>query len=85
MLSALQARYLARAVAKAEEAARKPRLGTALRQVERFIDALLESTMENSALIWILFHQTAVEEDELSAVHDALLRLVRHQGPGKVV
>src|SRR5262249_54285857 len=78
LLSTLRARYLARTVARAEEAACRRAPQTALRRVERFIDALLESTVENGPLVWILFHQTAIEgEDELVVVHEAFLGLIR--------
>lgn len=78
LLSTLRARYLARTVARAEEAACRRAPRTALRRVERFIDALLESTVENGPLVWILFHQTAIEgEDELAVVHEAFLGLIR--------
>jgi len=76
LLSALRNRYLARAVTRAEQAAGLPG-GAAMDRVERFVDVLLESIGANGALIWILFHETAIEEDdELAAVYEPLLALV---------
>jgi AcrR family transcriptional regulator len=76
LLSALRNRYLAGAVARAQQAA-EPLGGTVMDRVERFVDVLLESIEANGQLIWILFHETAVEEDdELAAVYEPLLALV---------
>jgi AcrR family transcriptional regulator len=77
LLSALRARYLQRTISQAEMAAQGGRSGTVLEHIERFVEALLDSTVANGALIWILFHQTATEEDELAAVQDVMLALIR--------
>jgi len=76
LLSALRNRYLARAVARAAQAAELLG-GAAMDRVERFVDVLLDSIEANGPLIWVLFHETAIEEDdELAAVYEPLLALV---------
>jgi AcrR family transcriptional regulator len=78
LLSALRARYLGRTVAAAERSAAEPPELPALERVERFLDALLAVTGRNGPLIWALFHQSPIEEDdELAAIHGPLLALVR--------
>jgi AcrR family transcriptional regulator len=79
LLSALRSRYLQRTISQAETAAQGGRTGTVLEHIERFVEALLDSTVENGELIWILFHQTATDEDELAAVQDVMLAMI-HDG-----
>jgi AcrR family transcriptional regulator len=78
LLSALRARYLGRIVAVAEQVAQDARDASALEAVEGFLDALLTATGTDGALVWALFHQSPVDEDdELAAIHDPLLALIR--------
>lgn len=78
LLSAVRARFLGRAVGAAQRAADDVAGGSALHRVERFLDVLLEATGDNGPLIWALFHQAPIEEeDELAAIHGPLLALVR--------
>jgi AcrR family transcriptional regulator len=80
ILSALRARYLARITAHADAAARRVRTRAPAVRIERFFAALLESTVDNGELVWILFHQTAVEEEnELAGISDALFSLIRDE------
>jgi AcrR family transcriptional regulator len=77
LLSGLRARYLGRTVAHAETTARQGRTRAALARVDRFLEAILQSTADNHELLWILFHQTAIEEEnELEGIYEALLALV---------
>jgi AcrR family transcriptional regulator len=78
VLAALRARWVERTVAEAAAtaAARRPR--SALQRIERFLTVLLDITVRDGALIWILFHVTATEEeDELAGVYVYLLDVVR--------
>jgi AcrR family transcriptional regulator len=78
VLAALRARWVERTVAESASvaAARRPR--TALQRIERFLAALLDVTVRDGALIWILFHVTATEEeDELAGVYAYLLEVVK--------
>jgi AcrR family transcriptional regulator len=78
LLSALRARHLQRIVAGARAAATAGRSRSMAQGLQRFIEALLASTVDNGELIWILFHQTATDGDnELAPVYDAMLELVR--------
>jgi AcrR family transcriptional regulator len=77
LLSALRARYLARTVAHADTTARQGRTRTALTRVDCFLKEILQATADNHELLWILFHQTAIEEEnELAGIYEALLALV---------
>jgi len=77
LLSGLRARYLARTVAHADATARQGRTRAALARVDRFLESILQASADNHELLWILFHQTAVEEeDELAGIYEALLALV---------
>ena len=78
VLAALRARWVERTVAEAAAvaAARRPR--NRLQRIERFLAALLDVTVRDGALIWILFHLTATEEeDELAGVYAYLLGVVQ--------
>jgi hypothetical protein len=74
----MRARYLARTVAQAISAAHQVRLGRgALARVDRFLESILQAAADNHPLLWILFHQTAIEEeDELAGIYDGLLELI---------
>ena len=77
LLSGLRARHLARMVAHADTTARQEPGGAALTRVDRFLETILQCTADNHELLWILFHQTAIEEeDELAGIYEALLALV---------
>jgi AcrR family transcriptional regulator len=77
LLSALRSRYLQRTISQAQTDAQKGRSGTVLEHIERFVDALIDSSVNSGELIWILFHQTATDEDELAAVQEVVLALIR--------
>ncbi len=78
VLAALRARWVERTVADAEGAASARRPRTELQRIERFLEALLDATVRDGQLIWILFHLTATEEEnELAGVYDSLLARVR--------
>lgn len=78
LISGLRARYLTRTVAEADRRARHGRTRGALTRVDRFLEAILQLTKADHDLLWILFHQTAIEEEnELAHIYDALLALVR--------
>ena len=78
VLAALRARWVGRTVAEAAAAAAARRPRSALQRIERFLAALLDVTVRDGALIWILFHVTATEEeDELAGVYTYLLDVVR--------
>lgn len=78
LMSGLRARYLARTVAQADATARQGRRRHALARVDRFLQALMEITKDNGELLWILFHQAAIEEEnELAGIYEALLGLVQ--------
>jgi AcrR family transcriptional regulator len=79
VLAALRARWVERTVAEAAVASTRRRPRSALQHIERFLAALLDITLRDGALIWILFHVTATEEeDELAGVYAYLLGVVRH-------
>jgi AcrR family transcriptional regulator len=78
VLAALRARWVERTVAEAAATATSRRPRSALQHIERFVAALLDITVRDGALIWILFHVTATEEeDELAGVYAYLLGVVR--------
>jgi AcrR family transcriptional regulator len=77
LLSGLRARYLAGMVAHADATAREGRTRGALARVDRFLESILQDTADNHELLWILFHQTAIEEEnELAEIYQPLLSLV---------
>jgi AcrR family transcriptional regulator len=78
LLGALRARYLERTMVAAQTAAAREPAGTVVEQIQRLVDALLDSTVGNGELIWILFHQTpGGDGDQLAAMHEVVLALVR--------
>jgi AcrR family transcriptional regulator len=78
VLATLRARWVERTVAESAAAASARRPRTALQRIERFLAALLDVTVRDGALIWILFHVTPTEEeDELAGVRAYLLDVVR--------
>jgi len=77
LFDALRARYLAGSVAGAQAVAAPLPGEHTVERIERVLDALLDSTAGNGALIWILFHEIpGGDDDELAGLRDALLALV---------
>jgi AcrR family transcriptional regulator len=78
LLGAMRSRYLTRTVTRAAAAAREGRRGRrALGRVDQFLESIVQSSADNHELLWILFHQTGIEEeDELAGIHEELLALV---------